>query len=408
MATPEFSLYLHIPFCTEKCDYCDFYSVPVNNAGRDRLLAGYTEALLWETEQRLKEMVPESTASVYVPSVYIGGGTPSLLGDTGIARLLKGIKTLIGLPEEITVEANPETADPLFLRSCAENGVTRLSLGIQSFNENLLKAAGRQGYQAGCNTELHDKAILKNLYEAKTIFGKSLSLDLMSGIPGQNEEMLLNDIEKALSCEPGHISLYALTIEEGTPLALRSKNNKACTNYSKKSLSEEQSDRLWLLGRDTLKKAGYEHYEISNFALSPAYRSIHNIRYWRMENWLGIGPAASGTIINGDGTGRRFSYSNDVEHFCSAFQSRTRPGFLTEDLDINTLLKETLLMGYRYREGPDPVLFARRFGKTIEETIPTTLLKWQKIAANESIQETIMNYLNPFLLDAFLELEKTS
>jgi len=346
---------------------------------------------------------------VFVPSLYIGGGTPSLLGEKRIVRLLECLKNIVGIPEEITIEANPETTVPSFLQSCADHGVTRLSLGIQSFNKTVLKAAGRQGYLLSCTNEQEDNIAIDNLLNnAKTIFGQGLSLDLMSGLPGQNKNILLKDIEKALSYEPGHISLYALTVEEGTPLALRSKNNKTGKDQNKKITLKENSDDLWLSGRDALKKAGYEHYEISNFARSSACRSIHNIRYWRMNNWLGIGPAASGTIINSNGTGRRISYSTDIDKFINAVQNNDCPPVVIEDLERNTLLKETLLMGFRYCEGPDPVLFVQRLGKTIEEVIPRTLFKWQKKIGTQSIQETIMNYLNLFLLDAFMELEKNN
>ena len=381
MATLDLSLYIHIPFCTKKCDYCDFYSVPVNDAENNspsQDLGHYIDSVLWETERRFRETAAEYNASIYVPSLYIGGGTPSILGKEGITQLLEGLYTITGRPQEITVEANPTSAVIPFLKACADHGVTRLSLGVQSFNDEVLKAAGRK------SRPVHD------LSEIAAIFGNGLSLDLMSGLPGQDEAILLNDIEKALSYDPGHISLYALTIEDGTPLALRSKNTSFCPGHQ---------DELWLLGRDALKNAGFEHYEVSNFAKTPSNRSMHNIRYWLMKNWIGIGPAASGTLINAGGAGRRTSYAADVKKFISD------AAVIIEELDRATVLKETLLMGFRYCEGPDPALFAGRFGKTIEETIPQTLNKWQQINNNQSMQDTIMNFLNAFLLDAFFELD---
>ena len=395
----ELSLYLHIPFCTEKCDYCDFFSVPLSGIEKSRkeqehLLGSYIDALLYEIEQSIKE-----TQNAKIPSVYIGGGTPSLLGGKGIARLLEGIKDCLHEAEvsEITVEANPETADYSFLSSCKDNGVTRLSLGVQSFDETVLSAAGRRGRlpaENGRNT------IENSIYEAKNIFGKGLSLDVMSGLPGQTAAVLKNDIEKVLGFNPGHISLYSFTLEEGTPLALKNKKHEITAETNKQ---KESPDDLWLIGKDILKKAGFLHYEISNFASSSAFRSLHNIRYWLMKNWIGIGPSASGTIISGD-TGTRKSYPPNIKEFISAFKNRKRPPVIEEKLDRKTLLKETLMMGYRYCEGPDPCLFFRRFGRTIEETIPQTLLKWQALRG-DCLTDTIMTFLNSFLLDAFMELD---
>jgi len=398
--TLELSLYLHVPFCLEKCGYCDFYSVPIGKAG-DQLLGRYVEALLYETERRLKEAGESAGTACTVPTVYVGGGTPSLLGAGGIARLLAGIRSLTGVsgksgPEEITVEANPETADPSFLRSCLDHGVTRLSLGVQSFNEDARKAAGRRGCGSG--------TLFRRVSAAAEIFGRGLCLDLMSGLPEQNEEVLLKDIDRALSYEPGHISFYALTLEEGTPLS-------SCGPNRAGGFGEipppETADRLWLAGQDALKRAGYGHYEVSNFALNSRYRCLHNIRYWRMKNWIGTGPAASGTRIGGGGTGTRITYAPDAEAFVRAVQNRAVPPVAVEELDRATVIKETLLMGYRYREGPDPLLFVSRFGKTIEETIPRTLAGWRNRAGSLSLRETIMRFLNAFLLDAFLELDNS-
>ncbi|MDR0448020.1 MAG: radical SAM protein, partial [Treponema sp.] len=196
MQLVDLSIYLHIPFCLEKCDYCDFYSVSLHSLGcispkeRDHFTGRYVEALLVETERRLKEHNP----IIYVPSIYIGGGTPSLLGANGIKCLLSGLKVFDGV-REITVEANPESADTTFLCSCADHGVNRLSLGIQSFSEKVRKAAGRKGHSHADPEADHDKLLFRRLREAAEIFGPGLSLDLMSGLPGQDEETLYKDIE---------------------------------------------------------------------------------------------------------------------------------------------------------------------------------------------------------------------
>jgi oxygen-independent coproporphyrinogen-3 oxidase len=402
------SLYLHIPFCTGKCGYCDFYSMPLASLDpgeRDLLTGNYTEVLLNETKRRFDGLCGQIRGSLAVPTVYIGGGTPSILGAAGISRFLKGLGDILGSLEgeggpaerrEISVEANPETADPSFLRACADYGVTRLSLGIQSFNGPSRRAAGRQG-----ETELLPRV----LAEVAEIFGAGLSLDLISGLPEQDEPVLLRDIEKSLSFGPGHISLYALTVEEGTPLAsqIRGRSGK------KPALPPaDEADRLWIAGRDALIRAGYEQYEVSSFARTAGTgtcRCLHNIRYWRMENWIGTGPGASGTIISGKGRGRRFVYASDVEAFMTAEKIPVQ----TKELDRNDVMRETLLMGFRYTGGPGGALFQKRFGQSLEETIPRTLEKWNTLLrpGETALTGEGLLFLNPFLLDAFAELDNS-
>jgi oxygen-independent coproporphyrinogen-3 oxidase len=174
--------------------------------------------------------------------------------------------------------------------------------------------------------------------------------------------------------------------------------------------STDEADRLWLAGRDLLLEAGFEQYEVSNFA-KPGCRCQHNIRYWRMKNWLGIGPAASGTIIDdASGTGRRFTVPDDVDLW---FASQAHGTDCEEFLDTLTLMKETFLMGFRFTEGPDAELFSRRFGCSIEETIPETLENWRNrgLLRIRSGQNPLgltgegLLFLNSFLLDVFTEID---
>jgi oxygen-independent coproporphyrinogen-3 oxidase len=399
----EISLYLHIPFCNAKCDYCDFYSVPLRGQGSrenvypDPPVNRYIDVLLKETERRFEELRREA-GPVVVPTLYIGGGTPSLLGAAGIGRLLDGLLPLIGRGRrEITVEANPESAGTAFLRACADRGVNRLSLGIQSFCEPVRRAAGRQGALAP-----------ENLEAASEIFGPGLSLDLMTGLPGQSAGGLLADIDRAVSLGPGHVSLYSLTVEEGTPLAGRLGQTVLP--------SAGEADLLWLAGRDALIKAGYEQYEVSNFAL-PGKRCAHNIRYWLMQDWIGVGCAASGTIIDGeqaDIRGRRSGYAPDL----NAFLADPASCVTVEELSRPTLVKESILMGFRYTEGPCPELFRRRFGLGVEEAVPRTLEKWRALdlrgivtrgpalrAGKTALTAEGLLFLNRFLLDCFEELD---
>jgi oxygen-independent coproporphyrinogen-3 oxidase len=388
------SLYAHIPFCAGACDYCDFYSVPVLPG--DGRMDDVTGALLGEGEQALRRH-----GVTGAPTVYIGGGTPSVLGADRIKRLLAGFAAILpGQPEEFTVEVNPESADGNFLEACRAGGVTRISLGVQSFHEPSRRAVHRVG---------EGRLLPERLRLVSEIFGGNFSADLITGLPFQNEKILLNDIEKILVYNPGHISLYSLTVEAGTVLARRPRSVLP---------PADEADRLWIRGRDFLEAAGYGQYEVSNFSL-PGKQCRHNIRYWRMENWIGVGPAASGTIIDDEtGTGRRYTVHPDVDAWLAAYASgdaaagpeHTGPVFhLEENLDRPTLMKETVLMGFRYINGPGEAAFHRRFRRTLEETIPQTLDTWRRRGMLQRDRMALtpegLLFLDPFLMDAFEEID---
>jgi oxygen-independent coproporphyrinogen-3 oxidase len=336
-----------------------------------------------------------------IPTVYIGGGTPSVLGAAAMGRLLAGFSGLFSgfseKPAEFTVEANPESADEAFLEACVKGGVNRLSFGVQSFHEPSRCAVHRVGAAS---------LLPERLALVRDMFASSFSADLIAGLPCQTEKILLNDIEKLLSYGPGHVSLYSLTVEAGTPL------EKSAARKNFPLPDHDEADRLWLVGRDFLEKAGYEQYEVSNFALS-GKRSAHNIRYWRMENWLGLGPGASGTVIvpgegRGEAKGCRYTVIPNADVWLQRSGGEKAPE-IAEVLDKLTLMKETFLMGFRYIEGPDADLFAERFGLGIEEAIPETLAKWRGRGLLQNNRIALspegLLLLDPFLIDAFGEAE---
>ncbi|MDR2110090.1 MAG: coproporphyrinogen III oxidase family protein [Spirochaetaceae bacterium] len=387
---PQASLYIHIPFCAGACDYCDFYSIPIRPD--DRRIDGYVDAVINDLE---KQTVRFGLGRI--PTVYIGGGTPSLLGASRVERLLGGLESL-GPFGEITVEANPESAGEEFLRVCRDRGVGRISLGVQSFHGPSRRGVGRVGE----GTPLPERLALVSEY-----YGGSFSADLITGLPYQDESVVSRDIETLLSYGPGHVSLYALTVEGGTPLAEAVKGSPP----GKPIPAGDEADRLWLTGGKVLEQAGYARYEVSNFAL-PGQRSAHNIRYWRMENWLGLGPGASGTLINDEtGTGRRYTVKPSVDAYMAGMGGPDLgPPLIEEELDSPTLIRESLLMGFRYIEGPDEALFRRRFGGDIEELIPESLSRWRArgLVRRDRAAPTPegMLFLNPFLVDVFAELER--
>jgi oxygen-independent coproporphyrinogen-3 oxidase len=384
VALHDASLYVHVPFCAGACDYCDFYSTAVKS--EDSRLECFVEVLLGEGKRLFEEFRPDS-----VPTLYIGGGTPSVLGAAGIGRLLAGLSELITAfappPAEITVEANPESADEAFLAAAREGGVTRLSLGVQTFHEPSRRAIRRIG----------GKVTAKRLALAAGYFPGALSVDLISGLPFQDEKVLLDDINTVLSYAPGHVSLYALTLESETTLAAPLPRG-------------DEADSLWLLGRDALEKAGYCQYEVSNFCLD-GRESRHNIRYWRMRDWLALGPAASATSINNE-KGVRYTIPPDVDRWLEVggcgFSEDSGYKPLIEELDKMSLIKETILMGFRYIEGPDEALFLRRFDRNIENCVPKTIAAWRSRGLFRkdkcALTKPGLLLLNRFLAGAFEEL----
>jgi len=386
------SLYIHVPFCSKKCDYCDFYSVAVRDAGTDAMIDSYIDAVLCDIEDRINFFKVDK-----VPSVYIGGGTPSVLGAKRVTRLFSSIKTLLAdtdaPPGEFTVEANPESAGEAFMRACAETGVTRISLGVQSFHEASRKAVRREGGLA---------RLERGLALAARYYPGAFSADLIAGLPFQTEAVIIEDIRRLLSFRPAHVSLYGLILEPRTPLGGKTASGAV------QLPARDEADGLWITGRDLLESSGYGQYEVSNFCL-PGKTCSHNIRYWRMENWLGAGPAASGTVINdAAGTGKRFTYPSDIESYLRMPAPRVSHA-VVEELGKTDLIKETLLMGFRYIEGPDHGLFKRRFGGEIEDIIPQTVARWKErgfFQTGPGLKPSKQGllFVNGFLRDAFGEL----
>lgn len=278
-------IYIHIPFCKSKCAYCDFYSLP----GRETRMDPCLKALC----ANISEMVSSVQAHT-VDSVYIGGGTPSFFGEKRLKVLLGTVKKTFRLTKdcEVTVECNPESVTRGLIRTLRRCGVNRISLGMQSAKDDELRAVGRiHSFDQVCTAVEHiRKGGIRNL-----------SLDLIYGLPEQSREDWQANVEAALALEPEHLSLYALTLEEGTPLWNRRETLDLADD-------DEQAERyLWAVER--LAKAGYEQYEISNFA-RPGCESRHNLKYWLGEEYIAFGPSA-----HSDFGGVRYSYVSDLDAY---------------------------------------------------------------------------------------------
>ena len=305
-----FSLYIHIPFCKQKCAYCAFHSAP----GSEQQKEQYYNALRTAIDRA--EHRPAST-------LYFGGGTPALLGKERLCGLIAKVKKTFGLlPDaEVTVELNPESTTPELLAALKNAGVNRISLGVQSLNDAELKILGR----------LHNaqkaKEALSMIFEAGF---QNVSADAMFGLPGQTEESFSHTLDTLLSYPLTHLSAYSLQWEEGTPLG-----------DAPQPMEEELEEALWLLLCQKAKEAGMEHYEVSNFA-KPGFASRHNSAYWARTDYLGVGPAAHSFL-----RGVRYSAPEDT----AAFIADPNPLQNPLPIDGEEAYEEQVLLGLRTDRG---------------------------------------------------------
>ena len=321
----KLGLYIHIPFCRSKCDYCDFYSL----VGREDRMDDYQRALL----AHMKETAPLAR-NCQVDTVYFGGGTPSFYGEKRLLGLLGQIRRRFDLAREaeVTVECNPDSVDRRMLTRLRRAGVNRISLGVQSACNGELAAVHRP------HTFEQAKEAVAAVRAAKI---KNLSLDLIYGLPGQGEGSWEQTVEQALLLEPEHLSCYGLKVEEGTPLWGRVRRGEVLPD------DDAQADMyLWTV--DRLAQAGYRQYEISNFA-RPGFQSRHNLKYWMCKPYLGFGPGAHSDF--GD---RRYSFVRDLE------------GYISGVLEGGRIIDEEELIPRRER-GSEYLMLRLRTTRGIEE-----------------------------------------
>ena len=286
-------LYVHIPFCQSKCIYCDFYSMP------DRLhqASEYVDALLIEAETRREELKGEP-----ITTVYVGGGTPSLLSEMLMEKLVTGLGRIFDMSrvEEFTIEVNPDDVHVDYIRFLRSIGVNRVSMGVQSFRDEDLRLINRR----------HHAAQAISAVEAISAAGiENISIDLIYGIPGQSQEDWKKNVEKAISLKVNHISAYSLMYEHGTRLSTM--RDKGLVE----EVAEESVAAMYDILVRELHHAGYQHYEISNFCL-PGYHSRHNSSYWNLTPYLGLGVAAHSY----DGAVRRYNPSH-LQDYLQAMKS---------------------------------------------------------------------------------------
>lgn len=343
----ELSLYIHIPFCVRKCGYCDFLSAPADEKARDR----YVQALLMEIERYRGT----ETADRKIKTLYIGGGTPSILSVNQLDCIMQKIKCTFNFYDDIeaSMEMNPGTASKEKCRALYQMGINRLSIGLQSTNDKELKTLGR----------IHSYEDFLNTYTWCREAGfQNINVDLMAALPYQTVESYTTGLRKIIRLAPEHISAYSLILEEGTPFY--QKYNSGCY-----PLPDEEQERL--MYRETeqiLAQAGYERYEISNYA-KKGYACRHNLVYWQGGDYLGLGLGSS-------------SYMDGVRfHNTTDFNTYVNQGAYVEDreeLSVQAKMEEFMFLGLRVMAGVSGTEFEKRFGKTMEDVYGDVLRKHEE------------------------------
>ena len=343
----DLSLYVHIPFCVRKCLYCDFLSFSAN----EDVMKAYFKALSQEIIRSA-----EDYSDSMVKTVFFGGGTPSFPNENYICGILSDIRDNYNLAgdAEISLELNPGTASFDKMKRYKEAGFNRLSMGVQSFNDDELKRIGR----------IHDCATAQRTCEdARNAGFTNINLDIMSALPGQSLKSYLSTVKKAVSLEPEHISAYSLIVEEGTPFY----------DMDLDLPSEEEDREMYHKTAEILQDFGYHRYEISNYARD-GFECEHNKVYWKRGNYLGLGLGAASMVDNVRWTNTR--KTDDYISCLSGNNSITEVRENVEKLALKDRMEEFMFLGLRLTKGVDLAEFESLFGKKIEEVYNEVICKY--------------------------------
>ncbi len=338
MNKKKLGLYIHIPFCARKCPYCDFYSVT------DLTMSNrYLAALIRQIEEYGRAM-----GGYEADTVYFGGGTPSLLTKGQWKELLEALHKNFSVSEtaEVSVEVNPASANLRLLKYLRKAGVNRLSVGVQSFDDTELARLGR----------LHSASDAREtLQDAKTAGFGNISIDLMYATPMQTSQDFARSLDEAMKLDIKHLSAYGLKIEPNTPFGR--------TSESLNLPDEDAWCDMYARLVETCNAAGLYQYEISNYA-KPGFESRHNLKYWTLAEYLGLGPAAHSYL-----GGRRFAFVRDLEVYCKAFEGGDDAHLLSEDYEApaSEAVADYIMLSMRLKPGLSTKEFTRRFHKSFEE-----------------------------------------
>lgn len=356
----QWGVYIHIPFCRQKCFYCDFPSV----AGRERYESGYIDALCREiTVQGALYRGKWGTPA----TIYMGGGTPSVLPFQLMETLLKTLQEVFALPAasgerqkkpvEFTVECNPGTIDLAYLTLLHDLGVNRLSFGVQTFDDALLKRIGR----------IHTGAQAREAMELARAAGfRNVSMDLIYGLPGETQEMLVHDLETMVSLQPEHISIYGLQLEEGTAFARMQEMGKLSLP------DDDMVEAMYDAMTSFLPQHGYARYEISNFA-KPGFESRHNLSYWQDVPYLGIGAAAHSYL-----EGQRYENVREIPAYIEGIRSGSGVRRQEEAMAREIAMEEFAFLALRTARGIDRRHFEQRFGVPLDAIYADAIAKLKR------------------------------
>lgn len=358
----ELGLYIHIPFCKRKCFYCDFISF----AGKEEKIEQYIDCLIKEINQKLSGLKQNEI----ITTIYFGGGTPSYIKQEYIEKILRKIKEYINTQKcEITLEVNPGTVNKEKLQKYFEMGVNRLSIGLQSTNDEILKELGR----------IHTyNEFLQTYEDARMIGFKNINIDLILGVPNQDLTILKNDLERILKLRPEHISVYSLIVEENTKLEKMLSNNEL-------ELPDEEIERkMYWKTKRVLENNGYIHYEISNFA-KKHMESKHNINCWKQKEYFGCGIAAHSYYNS-----QRFSNIENIDEYINNIKLNeyNKNIVINEIQTISEKQKEYMLLGLRKIDGVKISEFKKKF---IENPVYLFRKELEKLVKEDLIQIDLDN-----------------
>lgn len=409
MGKKELELYIHIPFCVKKCNYCDFLSFPADESTQEDYVIALKKEIAFYGRQYPGRVLT---------TVYIGGGTPSWLTERYMAEILSEVfRSFTVAPEaEISIECNPGTITGHKFQVYRDSGMNRLSIGLQSADNEELKVIGR----------IHTWEQFLKTYEMARDHGFSnINIDLMYSLPGQTAETWYASLQKVLRLRPEHISAYSLIIEKGTPFYDLYKFDavKQQAGLPTDALpTEEEVYRMTKMTEQMLKEAGYEHYEVSNFAL-PGFVCRHNIGYWKRADYLGVGLGAASLLdnIRYTNTSELYTYLEEAEHLRAGLWQQEQADGTTAELPAVNLhaavervgrkaqMEETMFLGLRMTEGVYRTEFERNFGIPVEAVYGTVLQHLQeeklllkregRIFLTEMGQDVSNYVLAQFLLD---------
>lgn len=367
----ELEIYIHVPFCVKKCAYCDFFSGAFGKSEQQ----AYFDLL----QKEIEECDTTYKTEYEVTSIFIGGGTPSSVDAKYILRVLQKVKEEfnVSLSCEISMESNPGTLTEEKLRIYKEAGINRLSIGLQSTEDDLLKTLGR----------IHDyETFLSSFHLARKLGFTNINIDLMSGIPGLTLDKWKDTLEKIISLNPEHISSYSLIIEEGTLFYEKYQNKED------EFPSEEEDREMVHLTNSLLEKAGYIHYEVSNYA-KEGFFCQHNLGYWDKKDYLGFGAAASSTVGN-----KRWTHKDSLTYL---YEENKEEEILSE----KDQMEEFMFLGLRKVDGISQNIFLQRFHRNIYDIYGKVLLKYRELGFIQEeedkifLSEEAFDVMNSILVD---------